>query len=303
MKKSKIIVPALALIAFSTAASITGTVAWFTASRTATFNAGTYNVASTAKGLSYSLTGAIGTTDSSHTSVSMTANYHLTDGSFDHANKLIFAPAQDGHSLADTSGVALGSATVSNMTRSTVDSDVYLTVATFTLSVSMDFGETGKSQALLLDKANSWFKEGNAAPDKAGKGFRLAIVGTTADVTSTKVLGLADLEENSKYISASNAGGAAGSFTAGGDSYASGLIASDTTVTLPADGANTKAQSAALNNYLGLFTFTANQKVTINFTCVAWYEGTHSEVVDANIAAGLDEVTVQIGLAAVATSD
>ena len=64
MKKSKIIVPALALIAFSTAASITGTVAWFTASRSATMSLGTYTVASVAKGLSYSLgaSGDVGTT-------------------------------------------------------------------------------------------------------------------------------------------------------------------------------------------------------------------------------------------------
>ena len=40
MKKSKIIVPALAIITLSTAASITGTVAWFTANRTASVTVG-----------------------------------------------------------------------------------------------------------------------------------------------------------------------------------------------------------------------------------------------------------------------
>ena len=35
MKKSRIIVPALAMLTLSVAASVTGTVAWFTASRTA----------------------------------------------------------------------------------------------------------------------------------------------------------------------------------------------------------------------------------------------------------------------------
>jgi len=38
MKKSKIIVPALGILAFSTAAAVTGTVAWFTASRQATIS-------------------------------------------------------------------------------------------------------------------------------------------------------------------------------------------------------------------------------------------------------------------------
>ena len=39
MKKSRIIVPALAMLTLSVAASVTGTVAWFTASRTASIKA------------------------------------------------------------------------------------------------------------------------------------------------------------------------------------------------------------------------------------------------------------------------
>ena len=38
MKKSRIIVPALAMLTLSVAASVTGTVAWFTASRTASMS-------------------------------------------------------------------------------------------------------------------------------------------------------------------------------------------------------------------------------------------------------------------------
>ena len=39
MKKSRIIVPALAMLTLSVAASVTGTVAWFSASRTKTLTA------------------------------------------------------------------------------------------------------------------------------------------------------------------------------------------------------------------------------------------------------------------------
>ena len=39
MKKSKIIIPAAAILALSVGASITGTVAWFTAARTQTVSA------------------------------------------------------------------------------------------------------------------------------------------------------------------------------------------------------------------------------------------------------------------------
>ena len=51
MKKSRIVIPALAMIAFSMAASITGAVAWFTATRTATVTSGAYAVVKTSSNL------------------------------------------------------------------------------------------------------------------------------------------------------------------------------------------------------------------------------------------------------------
>ena len=62
MKKSKLIVPALAIIAFSTAASITGTVAWFTANRQVTINAGNYTVVKTSADLDCDLADGFQTT-------------------------------------------------------------------------------------------------------------------------------------------------------------------------------------------------------------------------------------------------
>ena len=55
MKKTRIIAPALAIIAFSTAASIAGSVAWFTASRQVTINAGSYAVVKTNSDLTVEL--------------------------------------------------------------------------------------------------------------------------------------------------------------------------------------------------------------------------------------------------------
>ena len=303
MKKSKIIVPALALIAFSTAASITGTVAWFTASRTATFNAGTYTVASTAKGLSYSVDSGVGTTHSSHTSVSLTSGYSLTDGSFDHVNEKIFAPAADGKSLADASGIDLSGVSESDLLRANKDSVKYLTAATFSLTVTMEFGETGKSQALFLDYAHTSFLVNSAAPAKTGKAFRMALVAVSADA-STKVLALGDSEANAKYISASHVqsasegNGAAGSFKAGGDAYASGLIANNTTPTaLPDDGVSS-SNAESHKCYLGTFAFDSNEEVDLEFTVVVWFEGTHTEIKNDNVTSGYESVAVQIGLEA-----
>lgn len=61
MKKSKIIIPAAAILALSVGASITGTVAWFTASRTATIAANNLAAINTAGDLSVSLTAGHGT--------------------------------------------------------------------------------------------------------------------------------------------------------------------------------------------------------------------------------------------------
>ena len=61
MKKSKIIVPALAIIAFSTAASIAGSVAWFTASRTVSISGGEYSVVKLTSDLKCTLTAGVGT--------------------------------------------------------------------------------------------------------------------------------------------------------------------------------------------------------------------------------------------------
>ena len=84
MKKSRIIVPALAMLTLSVAASVTGTVAWFTASRTASMSASSVAAVNTAGNLSYTLIAGVGTQVSSNSvtlspmmdaSVNATANF------------------------------------------------------------------------------------------------------------------------------------------------------------------------------------------------------------------------------------
>ena len=62
MKKSKIIIPAAAILALSVGASVTGTVAWFTASRTASIAATNLAAINTGGNLTVSLTRGVGTT-------------------------------------------------------------------------------------------------------------------------------------------------------------------------------------------------------------------------------------------------
>ena len=99
MKKTKIIAPALAIIAFSTAASIAGSVAWFTASRQVTINAGSYAVVKTNSDLTYTMAAGVGTSVNT-ASNTVTFSGLLTHGSFNHLTGEVFTPTGDGKGLA-----------------------------------------------------------------------------------------------------------------------------------------------------------------------------------------------------------
>lgn len=82
MKKSKIIVPALGILAFSTAAAVTGTVAWFTANRLATVSNKNITVVNPEAGLH------VKATDVANTKVEYdgTETGHINSPSIIHAN-------------------------------------------------------------------------------------------------------------------------------------------------------------------------------------------------------------------------
>lgn len=80
MKKSKILIPAFAVLALSVGASVTGTVAWFTANRSATFGS-TFTTTDLKGSLSIKSTGLVGTTEGDNGSVNVDGGlYH---GSYD----------------------------------------------------------------------------------------------------------------------------------------------------------------------------------------------------------------------------
>lgn len=86
MKKSKIIIPAAAILALSVGASVTGTVAWFTASRTVSATVNNLAAINTSGDLGVEILNddtLIGATRSSSSSVSLS---YLQDASYDAAN-------------------------------------------------------------------------------------------------------------------------------------------------------------------------------------------------------------------------
>ena len=103
MKKSKIIIPAAAILALSVGASVTGTVAWFTASRTKSFSVSNIAVINTAGDLGVSLTKGTGT-EVTGDSVSLS---YLKDASYDAVNDEAFVATlnNDGSQITGTRAV------------------------------------------------------------------------------------------------------------------------------------------------------------------------------------------------------
>ena len=107
MKKSKIIIPAAAILALSVGASVTGTVAWFTAARTASFTGNNLAVVNAAGDLKVTLSAVTGCKVSTdRTSVDLT---YLRDASFDGTDVYVADLSQDGTKIIGLSQAALGS--------------------------------------------------------------------------------------------------------------------------------------------------------------------------------------------------
>ena len=279
MKKSKIIIPALALIAFSTAASITGTVAWFTSSRTADFTAGSYEVVSTTVGLKYRITAGIGTAvdaEADNNNVSVASGNKLSDGSFDHVNSKIFTPNTDGTGLADNNGIALASANPTNMLRG---NNVY-TAFTWSITFSLEFKETGNDMALYLDNTAGHSAFSTAADFDAQTGFRMAFVGSGS--AATRVWADMQTAAKSTHVNGTSTSTADSTFDSGISYVSPALIDSAYNTALPADSTTTgitASAAAARADYLGTFAFSANTTQTLTYTVVCWYEGTDENVV------------------------
>ncbi len=298
MKKSKIIIPALAMIAFSTAASISGAVAWFTASRQASINAGTYAVVKTNSDLACTVTAGIGVktvtnpTDASQARVVSltdgTKTNKLTDGSFNHSSKKIYTPDSTGKAFDSTKGeITLASATEENMTRATLaDGDVY-TVVTWKADFSVNFGALPGNIGLFLDTAQSSFSVGTNVTAKTGKGFRMAFIPTDTTNGVTKVY--ANLQTSALCKHVNDTSSMAGIAYTGNT-----LIASDTTVSALPQSEISASDAAARADFFGTFVNNPGEIVHLEYTVVCWFEGTDPEIINREAATDYQSVTANL---------
>ncbi len=302
-KKSKIIVPALALITATTVASVTGTVAWFTASRVATVNSSFFESQTLNSNMKVKTTALVGTKDATTTAAetaSITVNGKLTHGSYnaqkitsdnDNAQGHLYVARVNGdlnpavvtayddygtEKAAETNGTALTVESHSKWAASVgtaADSNVWYAVAW-----SMEFSVTNSStlaenSALFFDPTSTEFTDAETS-GKTIQGLRIALMTSENYVV---VGGLAtNGTESEKHVVSSwdgkqgSASDHVGSFNASGQT-AHYFKYGDTLATANDDVENTLKAHAG---YLGKL---ANNKITV--TAVAWFEGEDSSVI------------------------
>lgn len=318
MKKSKIIIPALALLAFSTAASVTGAVAWFTANRTATIDAGSYTVVKTNANLEFELGDGIGTEVDSTDDHVINFNGLLTDGSVNHKTQKVYTPDSFGTGHAadpkgeidlngtyplDPGGETLEDLLTRGETDDTTPVTIY-TAATFDITFTITFGQVPGDIGLYLDNTagkSQFVVDGNPAPTAVtATGFRMAFLPKAAS-TNGRATVFADLQtaSNCHYISNKTQAMLPGTDYVSTDYD---LIHSGYSTALPT-ASTIRADAIARPDYLGYFAFQADTPVTLSYTVVAWFEGTDPNVVNQDIIANYQTVISTLCFEAVNLND
>lgn len=306
MKKSKIIVPALGLLLLSTAASVSGTVAWFTATRYFNTTAGNFAVVKTNTDLACDMAGVVGTKvngSGATATIGLKDDYvELTDASFDHVNSYVIAPNASGENIGKST--ALTSATEETILRSSyVDSEshthnVYSAVV-WTMDFNVHYTVADADNGLYINVGSQFTQpDGTAlAATDAGKGFRLAFIpmtesGDTDNVYETGLTrvfaGARTASETPTYIQ--NA--AVGTALTPASYISPALCCSDDLAALPDDGAVTYATAQGYKYCLGKFTATAGKTMHLKYRVVGWFEGTDDNVDNEGALAHLVKATL-----------
>ncbi len=286
IKKSKVIVPALFTLVLTTAASISGTVAWFTANRTYTANIGDFNVTALDGNLACSLTGGIGTTVSGEATanpgaLTIDADAGLTNSTYDPAAHKIYA-----NDTGDTSSAGnyadKGTENESNWTYTTVDGVNYYYAYTWTMTFSYTFATDDRNVSLFFDASTSEMVKGDAAgtsaisDDSSGnpttkdvrRGFRIAMSSTVSTTDYNIVWADHQVSANMKYWNGS-------SVALCSSAANTKVIDSAYNTAIPASSIASAHQGN--NGYLGAFV--KDSVTSIAVKCVAYFEGSDPNIV------------------------
>ncbi len=301
-KKSAVVIPALARIAVTAAASVSGTVAWFTAAKTVTATAGQFKASYNDGNLSVTAsswmasTNRLGSTTLNQTilsiptegkDVTVTEGVTFTDASYDLATDTLYSDVVKDDGSAPDQFESKGTSAKDNnqWVSDPANKVVYGVVWNYTFTYKF-----GADIANKYDLMFSPSKSSLTDRTDAGAGLRIALVGEDFDNdTNTNAVVFANKNYDTNATNHISKVGENKEVIKKTD-YKSLYIASGS-----ADEAlGTEAVSHKdKKGYLGTFVpTTANTDVQMSVRVVAWFEGTDSHVVSAQ---DLSEVSAQLG--------
>lgn len=282
-KKSKIIVPALALITATTVASVTGTVAWFSANRVATATAN-FSATDSEGNLLLKTVAGVGTTVESTvdyaTTNAVTVDGVLTHGSYNAAangattGNLYVANISEGTTGSYQIDGYTSKGTISGNTGDTIsasslpwcagktsgtDNKKIWYAVSWTVSIKLaSEGNTSTTKMVFVDFSKTTFS------DKAdvNQGFRVALM----DTAHTYIIGADNQKNHVTGTSTSNVENWS-TYHQFGESY-----------TKVQDNASKTAVETETNGFL----FELNGTEAKELTVVAWYEGEDTNVVSSS---------------------
>ena len=288
------------MIGLSAVASITGSVAWFTAQRTGTITTGQFAVVESDGNLELAVAAGIGTVQGANAQTinPKSESAKSSDVSFNPSSKTLWNDDNDEHTAFITIGddddyqdLTERSGTEPNYTYHpyiiNYGSQVYYAY-TWKITASYKWGADHTDVNVFFDYSGSTMtrNQKTAAADEHSEqtalGFRIAII-ADCDGGRTAVVNKLQTIANFSMVDGSSATTA---YTAKNDSTVS-YFASDKYGKCGTSGSTsyTKAKDADSGqrnreDYLGKITYSAATD-TLDLYCVAWYEGT-----DANVITG-----------------
>lgn len=319
MKKSKVILPAMALLLFSTAASVTGTVAWFSATRVFNTSAAEFGINSVDGNLDATLEARVGTQVNGK-KIEAQDNCRLYHGSFDTATKKAWIlnqePSADGHDYFKDKGTeADAKDTPSNWHahEAAVSGITYFVGFSWKITFNYTFASGETSVGVFLDLAASSFEADETpiasasvvsvdevssvnyyAQEKTQKGFRIALLpdDETSRVFANNTVADAYTSGDDSwyhYITNGSEEAAQGNYvTASGSTcnflqHAVGYTRRTEDITV--------ADATAASERICTLTKSSASSASKEVICVAWYEGQDRNVISA---AQMDKVTANL---------
>lgn len=265
MKKSKIILPAVALLTISTVAAASSTVAWFTANRSVTVNTSTVSVYNPESDLKVELAGITNAgTDVAEDNITINMPKYMRDGSVDAINSKVYKK-----DLNNDTYEALKDSTYYSETaivNGAGEAQPIYRATSWTMTFTMD-GAAADAYAVLIDMTNGvtkFTKNDDEALDINNKhiseSFRIAFV------AGDQVTVLAPWATATKLTYVTNN-------AADGD-YTNNKVTTNKKAIETSEIDSTSSELTAANGYVGTIgKSTAENTGKLVVTCYAWFEG------------------------------